>query len=171
MKSPIGMPLRAVIPAAVILAWALAACGGGHKAKAPEDDAAATDPAMMEARSDYRFYCAACHGNDGRGAKNLFPPLRGSRWLNGDPAVPIRVVLHGLSGAITVEGGEFMNQMPPLGARLPDAKIAEILTYVRASWGNTGGPVTAEMVKEVRDGTQDRNRPFSPEDLKNLSSQ
>jgi len=146
----------------------LSGCGGKRTHEATMDDAAARDPSFMGARADYKFYCAACHGRDGRGAKNLFPPLRGSPWLTGDPGVPIRIVLHGLNGTITVEGERFMNNMPPLGLRLDDAKLAELLTYARASWGNQARPVTAAEVASVRAATAARTKPFTPEEMEAL---
>ena len=44
--------------------------------------------------------------------------------------------------------------MPPLGGALSDEDIANILTYVRSSWGNTGDPVDAAAVADVRSKTQ-----------------
>ncbi len=162
---------REILLIAVLLGPAgLAACGNQKERGGTIDDAASRDPSLLGARSDYAFYCIACHGRDGRGKKNLFPPLRGSKWLNGDPGIPIRVVLHGLRGEIVVEGERYMNQMPPLGLRLDDAKAAGILTYVRASWGNVAPPVTAAEVAAVREATSGRTKPFTPDELKALAS-
>ncbi len=152
---------------AAVLAGVISACGGGGS-RGPEDDAAASNPAFLPARDAYRANCAACHAKDGRGAANLFPPLRGSEWANGDSGIPIRVVLHGLRGTLTVNGKQFMNQMPPLGLRLDDGKIAEILTYVRASWGNSGGEVTEAEVAAIRAATADRRNPYQVEEIEAL---
>lgn len=164
-----------VVAAARLLAAALAlgglvSCGGGKPDPADLDDAAAADPSLLSTRSQYRFHCGACHGKDGRGRANLFPPLRGSSWANGDPVVPIHVVLHGLDGPITVEGEKYLNLMPPLGHRLTDEQIARILTYVRASWGNTARAVLPAEVAAVRATTAGRTKPMIEAELKALAS-
>lgn len=147
----------------------LISCAGGGPDEADLDDAAAADPSLLSVRSQYRFHCGACHGKDGRGRANLFPPLRGSSWVNGDPVVPIHVVLHGLDGAILVEGERYLNLMPPLGHRLEDEQIARILTYVRASWGHTARAVVPAEVAMVRAATASRTKPMTEAELKALA--
>jgi mono/diheme cytochrome c family protein len=85
--------------------------------------------------------------------------------VNGNPEIPIRAVLHGLEGPITVEGEDFMNKMTPLGERLADKQIARILTFVRASWGNAAPPVTEAEVARVRAATADRTDPWTAPEL------
>jgi mono/diheme cytochrome c family protein len=161
----------AVLAAVCGFVWlALASCGGGTD-EAEIDDAAAADPSMLTVRSKYRFHCGACHGKDGRGRTNLFPPLRGSSWANGPAAVPIHVVLHGLDGPITVEGERYLNLMPPLGHRLKDDEIARILTYVRSSWGNSARAVTAAEVAAVRAATAGRKDPMTEAELAALAGE
>jgi mono/diheme cytochrome c family protein len=133
---------------------------------AEPEDAATTDPSLLPARRLYRAHCSACHGKDGRGARRLFPPLTGSTWATGDPSLPIRVVLHGLEGTLTLDGVTYMNRMPPLGQRLSDSEVAAILTFVRASWGNRMGPVSAAEVGRVRAATRSRDRPYRVEELR-----
>jgi mono/diheme cytochrome c family protein len=116
----------------------------------------------------YRTHCSACHGKRGKGATRLFPPLRGSEWTNGDPGIPIRAILHGVEGPLTVGGEAYMNKMAPLGRALNDGQIAEILTYVRASWGNTGTVVTPEEVAQVREATRGRERSWTETEFRSL---
>jgi mono/diheme cytochrome c family protein len=40
--------------------------------------------------------------------------------------------------------------MPPFGWRLSDQDVADVATFVRTSWGNTGAPVTAAQVAKLR---------------------
>jgi mono/diheme cytochrome c family protein len=150
----------------VALLAATIGCGGGGKQAEP--DAADADPAHMSGRSYYRFTCAPCHGREGRGMGQLYPPLRGGSWVNADPAVAIRVVLHGLEGEITVDGVRYMNKMPAQGGQLPDEKLAAILSYLRASWGNVGTPVTAADVARVRAETSERTRPWTGDEIRAL---
>ena len=93
--------------------------------------------------------CIACHGPEGKGVPGAFPPLDGSSWATGDPSIPARILLHGLMGPIEVSGQKFENIMPPL-TDLRDAEIADVLTYVRQSWGNDAAPVTEDTVKQTR---------------------
>lgn len=151
----------------LVLGALVAGCGGRQE---PADDIAATDPSFLPARSEFRMVCAACHGKMGRGASSLFPPLRGSPWASADPGIPIRIVLHGLEGPLTVQGEDYMNRMAPLGDRLDDERVARILTYVRASWGNSGGPVTPEEVAAVRRETAGRDRPWTEPELRELAA-
>jgi mono/diheme cytochrome c family protein len=147
--------------------WGMTSCSGGGGDAVP--DGATGDPSLLPYRAAYRVNCATCHGRSGAGAAKLYPPLAGSPIADGDPALPIRVVLQGLEGKITVLGGVYSNKMPPLGERLRDEQIAGILSYVRASWGNRGGPVSAEAVAAVRAATAGRERPWTPAELDSLA--
>ena len=116
----------------------------------------------------YAKICASCHQNDGGGgvAQNA-PPLAGSEWvLPKDPSRIIRIVLHGLSGPITVKGKEYgAGVMGPWKDVFSDEDIAALLSYVRNSWGNKAPLVTAEQVKKVRAETKDRPSYMSVPDL------
>lgn len=94
-------------------------------------------------------YCALCHQADGAGVPGAFPPLTDSEWVQGDEGRLIRLVLNGMQGPITVHGQEYNNVMTP-HAFLTDEQIANVLTYVRSSFGNDAGPVLADQVARVR---------------------
>ena len=158
----------------VALSAALTACGGGGE-KAAETSATTPDSAAMQAtppamaasgvdgKAEY-LVCQTCHQENGEGLPNLYPPLAGSEIINGDPTVPIAIILHGLQGEITVKGQKFNNVMAPW-ASLSDAQIAAILTYERSSWGNASSAVTAEQVASVRSITASRTGPWTPEEV------
>ncbi len=94
--------------------------------------------------------CARCHGINGRGEEG-FPPLDGSPWVMGDPHRSAAVVIHGLYGELRLPNGQLFNSsMAPLGANLNDQQIADVLTYVRQSWGNFGSAVRIEHVRRAR---------------------
>lgn len=97
----------------------------------------------------YNNTCVACHGIDGRGVPDVFPPLAGSEWVTASPEVPIRILLHGLVGPITVKGVQYNSAMPPLSS-LSHAEIADVLTYVRQHFGNDASPITEPEVVTVR---------------------
>lgn len=109
----------------------------------------ATATLMAKGKTQF-ITCAACHGQNGEGTAAA-PPLAGSEWIAGDAATLIRIQLRGLRGPITVKGvtHEYPAGMAPL-AYQSDEQIAAVLTYVRASFGNTAPPVSPAEVKTLR---------------------
>ena len=114
----------------------------------------------------YNKTCIACHGPDGKGVPPAFPPLDGSLRLTGDPAMPAKIVLHGLQGPLEAGGVKYNNIMAPLGPQLNDAEIADVLTYVRQSWSNDAPPVTSDAVKAERAKHAGRTAPWTIDEIK-----
>ncbi|TXI11018.1 MAG: cytochrome c [Rhizobium sp.] len=97
--------------------------------------------------------CSFCHGPDGRGKQQWIPPLAGSAAsLAKESASQINVTLNG-SSRVVANGIPDAYRMPPFRQQLSDQQIADVLTFVRSSWGNQGGPVAAGDVKSLRDHT------------------
>jgi len=94
--------------------------------------------------------CSACHQGNAMGLPGAFPPLAMSDYLNSDPQRAISIVLHGLSGKITVNSTGYESVMPALGPQLSDDEIANVLTYVLNNFNNKGGTIRASEVKAVR---------------------
>ncbi len=115
----------------------------------------------------YGNVCAACHQAGGTGVPGAFPPLADSRWVTGDPEIPVKIVLHGLEGPIEVRGETYDAVMPPWGDKLSDSEVSAVLNYVRSSWGNSAPEISAELVKKVREKTSGRNTPWKVGELKN----
>jgi mono/diheme cytochrome c family protein/glucose/arabinose dehydrogenase len=108
-------------------------------------------------REVYENICQTCHQPDGRGQDKLAANLVGS-WLALAPAeIPARIVLGGKDGPIGL--------MPPVGQTLSDEQIADVLTYVRHEWGQTGTPVDPATVAAVRASTTGRTRPWTNAEL------
>jgi mono/diheme cytochrome c family protein len=125
--------------------------------------------AQEQARFDagkplFQAICAACHQLTGRGLDGLAPPLLDSEWVLGPAERPIRIVLHGVRGNISVLGRVHTGDMPAFGA-LDDTQLASILTYVRREWGHMASPVSPEQVKKVREETKGHTDAWSPEEL------
>jgi mono/diheme cytochrome c family protein len=76
------------------------------------------------------------------------PPLVNTDWVLGDSLRLINVILKGLKDA-EVNGDSFSNEMPAHDF-LTDKEIAQVLTYVRTSFGNKAGAITPEDVKKQR---------------------
>lgn len=105
---------------------------------------------IEKGRQVYMGLCFACHQPDGKGLLNVFPPLAGSDFLQADHERAIRIVLKGLSGPVVVNGRTINSMMPPQEAVLTDNQIADVLTFVLNSWGNSGDAISADKVKAVR---------------------
>jgi mono/diheme cytochrome c family protein len=108
----------------------------------------ADDALLARGRELYVKHCFACHQINGQGIPGAFPPLARSDYLTNDLNRSIRAVCEGLSGEITVNGRKYSGAMPP--SIIDDSEAAAVFTYVLNSWGNPGGQVTPEQVREVR---------------------
>jgi len=97
----------------------------------------------------YQTYCMGCHQAEGQGIPGTFPPLANSDFLMADKGRAIETVLNGMTGALEVNGEQYHGTMPPMG-HLKDEEVADVLSYIRNSWGNVGPPVTAAEVATVR---------------------
>jgi mono/diheme cytochrome c family protein len=111
----------------------------------------------------FAAHCSVCHQLDGQGIPGVIPPLGGSAWMNGSDTTPVKILLHGLSGPITVKGIEYRGVMPEFGNQLSDSQIAQVLSYARAQWGNTAGPVTRAVVAAQRAATAAHRGPWAGE--------
>jgi glucose/arabinose dehydrogenase/mono/diheme cytochrome c family protein len=115
--------------------------------------AATVDNAQLQRGQQlYQQHCLICHQANGQGAPGVFPPLAKADYLMADKRRSIRILCEGIQQAITVNGQRYNNAMPPMP--LNDQQAADVLTYVRNTWGNSGKAVTAEEVKEVRAKTK-----------------
>jgi ubiquinol-cytochrome c reductase cytochrome b subunit len=90
--------------------------------------------------------CSGCHGATGQGVPSTFPPLANNPVVTGDPSKVIGIVLSGLSGSVTVNGGTYNGQMPAWKGQLTNAQIASVITYIRSAWGNKASAVTEAQV-------------------------
>ena len=133
----------------------------------PKSGAAAM---LAQGKRTYDMVCGVCHGPDGLGKPNQAPPLAGSEWVNTKGFERLtHIPLAGLNGPLTVEGKDWNLNMAPMGAALSDADLANVLTYIRESWGNQAGPVTTDEVKSVRAALGGRQQPLNAEKLKALA--
>jgi mono/diheme cytochrome c family protein len=114
----------------------------------------ATPSAAMQASAArgqevYGSLCVACHQADGSGVPGLNPPLTKNNWTEGPKNRLIQMVLNGSQGKVEINGETYQNLMPAM-AHLTDEQIADVLTYVRNSFGNKASAVTLAEVKTVR---------------------
>jgi mono/diheme cytochrome c family protein len=106
--------------------------------------------------------CIACHQPTGAGMPGgVFPPLAGSEWVAKDASIAVRNILHGLQGPIVVKGVTYGAMAMPALPMLSDKEIADVVTFVSNSWGNTGPSITEEEVKAIRKKYADRKTPWT----------
>jgi mono/diheme cytochrome c family protein len=102
----------------------------------------------------YASACAGCHQNNGEGNIPRIPALAGnSAVLSADATSIIRIVLEGGSAPLT-SGGLKPTKMPGFGKRFNDAEIADIVTFIRQSWGNNASAVSARQVTALHGALQ-----------------
>lgn len=111
--------------------------------------------------------CATCHQASGQGVAGQYPPLAGSEYVMGSTRRLGMILLKGLEGPVTVKGAQYGSAvMQPWEKTLTDAKIADVLTYIRQEWGNTGGPVSPEGIAALRKELAGHPGSFHEPDLK-----
>ncbi|MES2187730.1 MAG: cytochrome c [Pseudomonadota bacterium] len=137
---------------------------GGSGAPTPPAATAAPDRAAADATAAalrrgevaqrgamvYLNNCAACHRSDGQGAQKTFPALaHNSAVAARDTTSLVRLVLQGSAMAHTADAPSAI-AMPAFGWRLSDDNVADVLSFVRSSWGNRADAVAPQAVAKVR---------------------
>lgn len=116
----------------------------------------------------YEALCLNCHQPDGKGLGDIYPPVAESERVSGDPSALIKILMHGMEGPITVKGKSYgvANPLPMPPSGLNDQEIADVLSYVRSSFGNNASSVATQEVREIRQKHQDRVKPWHHSELK-----
>ncbi|MDX1953501.1 MAG: cytochrome c [Verrucomicrobiota bacterium] len=176
------IPIWFFVLLAILLFWGLvyldqAAGGFNSKVYPPYKSIAAVRDAnpksgdevrLARGEQHYKTGCVLCHQPNGLGTPGQFPPLAGSEWVTGSPGRLIRIPLHGLAGPIKVKGEDWNAAMPAMGAAFTDEQLADLLTYIRQTWGNKAPAISTEQVKAVRSDTGSRTEPWSAAELSAL---
>ena len=167
------IPADATLPDAAGAAPAAAGAAPAAQPAAPATAGAAPAAGgdqMAEGKAGYMTICVACHQPNGMGLPMVFPPLGKSEYVNGDPKRLAAMILKGNAGPMTVDGKQYNNVMPGQEAVLTDKKIAAIMTYVRANFGNSSPAVSPDVVAAVRKEFAEHKTPWTEAELKAFSS-
>lgn len=105
---------------------------------------------MDSGKHVYAIQCASCHQPDGMGSSNLNPPLNGKR-MTGDKKYLVTTIIRGVTSHDSTDGKIYQGQMPANPA-ISDREIADVLTYVRNSFGNKAAAIKEKEVKSIRSG-------------------
>ncbi|WP_376694601.1 c-type cytochrome [Wenzhouxiangella sp. EGI_FJ10409] len=145
------------LAAAVLLLSMLAGCGGSD----------GPDQAQSPGEAAFGRHCAGCHGMQGQGRPPAFPPLAGSEWMALPPEALTAIVLLGLRGEIEVSGRVYAGYMPPM-QHIDDARVADIVAYVKLNWAEDAPDWTAADVAGLRSALAGRPVPEGREGLERL---
>ena len=102
----------------------------------------------------YRQFCQTCHQADGNGIPMANPSLARTTYVTGDKRKLIAWVLKGTgSKKVPIDGKSYANNMAPM-AFLNDQQVADVLTFIRGSFGNQASPVALAEVKKLREAAK-----------------
>lgn len=115
----------------------------------------------------YTATCAACHQANGLGEEGKAPPLIDSPFMVGPADRAIGIVVHGVTGPITVHGRQYNMTMPALQGFQPD-QIAAILTFARREWEHRADPVSVDQVRQYQQRHASREGAWTETELLQL---
>lgn len=109
-----------------------------------------TPQSISRGKEVYELYCQNCHMADGKGMGEINPPLAKADYMKKPANTLIAVILKGSTASMTINGKKYMGAMPAQ-EYLNDEQIADVLNYIKNSWGNKiPGTITPAMVKAQR---------------------
>ncbi len=111
--------------------------------------AAAAGPSLAQAGKSVYSNCQPCHQPNGQGVPGQFPTLVGTDFVKSEHRL-IAIILKGVAGHLTVNGVEYNSAMQPWETTLSDKKIAQVASYVRASFGNDFPEISEAKVSALR---------------------
>jgi mono/diheme cytochrome c family protein len=124
--------------------------GGGAAAPMSDEELRSPENWLAAGKAVYGNNCASCHQPTGLGAPGQYPPLKGAEFvINGERRLTA-ILLHGISGKLTVDGKDYNGQMQPLGYAMTDKQLGQLLSYVRNEWGNKGSLLYDDQIKALR---------------------
>ncbi len=144
-------------------------------AAAPEASSGSFDLAASIKRgaTHYATSCGTCHFPTGMGLPPVNPPLVGSDYVTGDARRLIAIPLKGINGPLKVGATVYPGPMVPPALMFPavindDKSLADVLNYIRNTWGNKADAITPEMVAKVRAEFAGRAEPWTEAELLNF---
>jgi nitrite reductase (NO-forming) len=143
------------------IAVLMTSCGGGTEQKSKstgqtvqkqeqQAPAGGNEMAAQMARGEqiFKAKCIACHQANGQGLPNAFPTLVGSEFLLKNKVLAVSQVLNGSANVAAHGNIKWPAPMPPQADTKEDA--VAVINYVLNNFGNNGGYVTLEDVKDVQ---------------------
>ena len=105
---------------------------------------------MLRGGRIYEQHCASCHGEQGQGEDGVYSALNGNRAVMMQNTTNlVRIIISG-GYAPATENNPRPYGMPPLGHLLSDRDIAEVLSFIRQSFGNHAATLSELEVMQAR---------------------
>lgn len=82
----------------------------------------------------YLEQCSSCHGREGAGLRELYPPLAGSPYLSETTAETACLIRRGVRGLLVTADGSY-NQRMPAFPHLTAADISQLIAFMQNRWG------------------------------------
>lgn len=98
---------------------------------------------LQNGKTVYETYCMSCHQENGNGIEGAFPSLVKSGNLV-DKNRLVQIITKGMRGPIEVKGVKYNGEMA--GVELTDKEVADVVNYIRNSWGNKAPLIKASDV-------------------------
>lgn len=136
-----------------ILVFGLTGARAQAKKAPPAAAKPSAKPSVAKGKTVYTTYCLSCHQVDGGGVPNMNPPLVKTAYVLGDKKKLVNILLKGLNEEVEINGATYSNPMPAFDF-LKDEDIANVLSFVRNSFGNKASPVTPAEVKKQREAAK-----------------
>lgn len=136
----------------IFLLFVFSGCSGSGNEKTSKSNKETEPPQnieemMAEGQKIYKTKCIVCHMPDGKGVTGTFPPLANADYLLEDKVRAVEQVLNGSNEKMVVNGVEYNIPMTPQVDTKEEA--VAVINYVLNSFGNDGGYVTLEEVKDI----------------------
>ena len=112
---------------------------------------------LQNGQTVYVTYCMSCHMENGEGLENAFPSLVKTGNLN-DKNRLVKIILQGMRGPITVKGMKYESEMA--GVDLTDKEVADVINYIRNSWGNKAPVMQASEVAAAKKSVVKGYQPY-----------
>lgn len=124
---------------------------------------------LASGKNEYNVACVSCHGAGGQGQPGVYPHLAGSEFVIGSEKRLAAIIMHGLAGPLTVDGKSFNGSMQAGGGSpKSDKQIAQIMSYIRNSWGHQASLVYDDQVAEFRKELGARSTQFTEAELRQI---
>lgn len=137
------------IPCCLFLVGGITGANAQERHNNKAQSMASLSSSITNGKNIYIRNCLPCHQADGFGIQRMNPPLAGTEYVSGEKSRLVKIVLKGFSEDVEIKGQYYSNVMPALDF-LTDKEVADVLTYVRNSFGNKASRILPGEVKKIR---------------------
>lgn len=116
-----------------------------------------TSQSIQNGQSIYSTYCMSCHMEDGNGLEGVYPSLVKTGNLS-DKNRLVKIISQGIRGSIMVNGVKYDAEMA--GVELPDQEVADVINYIRNTWGNKNPLIKASEVGPAKKAVVKGYQPY-----------